>query len=81
MYIFYVNVNVKLIIHVSQIIHLLSFFSNLRAATCSNAVSPTHFLFARYPHPKSLPSGKGLTVALAGLKAVFRKCETYINHS
>ena len=23
-------------------------------------------LFLRYPHPKSLPSGKGLTVALTG---------------
>ena len=60
---------VKLIVHVSQIIHLLSLFSNLRAATCLKAVSPTHFLFARYPHPKSLPSGKGLTVALAGFNS------------
>ena len=23
-------------------------------------------LFLRYPHPKSLPSGKGLTIALTG---------------
>ena len=23
-------------------------------------------LFLRYPHPKSLPSGKGLTIALPG---------------
>ena len=27
------------------------------------------FLYARYPHPKSLPSGKGLTLALAGSKS------------
>ena len=29
-----------------------------------------HALFCvRYPHPKSLPSGKGLTLALAGSKS------------
>ena len=32
------------------------------------AARPTH-IFARYPHPKSLPSGKGLAVALVGSKS------------
>ena len=32
-------------------------------------------IFARYPHPKSLPSGKRLTIALAGSKSGISRCE------
>ena len=32
-------------------------------------------IFARYPHPKSLPSGKGLTLALAGSKSGISRYE------
>ena len=32
-------------------------------------------IFARYPLPKSLPSGKGLTIALAGSKSGISRCE------
>ena len=45
--------------------NLLNDSAKLRIIARSNDVSPTHFLYARYPHPKSLPS-KGLTLALAG---------------
>ena len=46
--------------------NLLSVSANLRVVSRSKALSPTHFLCVRYPHPKSLPSGKGLAIALAG---------------
>ena len=46
--------------------NLLNVSANLWGATRSKAVSPTHYLCARYPLPKSLPSGKGLTFARLG---------------
>ena len=46
--------------------NLLSVSVNLRIIPHSKAINPTHFLRARYPHPKSLLSGKGLTFALSG---------------
>ena len=49
--------------------NLLSASAYLRVIARSEAISPTHFLLARYPHPKSLPSGKGLTFALSGFKS------------
>ncbi len=49
--------------------NLLNVGANLRAVTRSKAVSPTHFLCTRYPHPKSRVSGKGLTNAHAGSKS------------
>ena len=49
--------------------NLLNVSTNLRVVTRAKTASPTHFLCARYPHPKSLPSGKGLTIALAGSKS------------
>ena len=45
---------------------LLSAGAYLRVSNSPNVANPTHSLRARYPHPKSLPSGKGLTFALAG---------------
>ena len=45
---------------------LLSTGAYLRVITRSKALNPTHFSSARYPLPKSLPSGKGLTFALSG---------------
>ena len=42
--------------------------ANFRVVTRSKTESPPHFLCARYPHPKSLPSGKGLALALTGSK-------------
>ena len=41
---------------------LLSAGAYLRVSDSPNVANP----HARYPHPKSLPSGKGLTFALAG---------------
>lgn len=45
--------------------NLLSASVNLRVIPHSKAVTPTHIFFTRYPHPKSIPSGKGLTFALS----------------
>ena len=45
---------------------LLSASAYLRVSDSPKVANPTHSLRARYPHPKSLPSGKGLTFALAG---------------
>ena len=45
--------------------NLLSASVNLRVIPHSKAVNPKHIFFTRYPHPKSLPSGKGLTFALS----------------
>lgn len=45
--------------------NLLSASVNLRVIPHSKAVTPTHIFFTLYPHPKSLPSGKGLTFALS----------------
>ena len=72
---------VKLIICVSQIIHLLSFFSNLRAATCLKAVSPTHFIFARYPHPKEAdPKGQLLAFIRIVSECDDRYCRGHHSH-
>ena len=38
--------------------NLLSASVNLRVIPHSKAVNPTHIFFTRYPHPKSIPSGK-----------------------
>ena len=51
---------------VRKLSSLLSTSAYLRVITRSKAVNPTHIFFTRYPHPKSLPSGKGLTFALSG---------------
>ena len=49
---------------VRKLSSLLSTSAYLRVITRSKAVNPTHIFFTRYPHPKSLPSGKGFTFAL-----------------
>ena len=46
--------------------NLLSSSVNLRVIPHSKSVNPTHIFFTRYPRPKSLHSGKGLTFALSG---------------
>ena len=58
-----------LILKFRKLSNLLNTSTYLRVITRSKAVSPTHFLLTRYPHPKSLPSGKGLAFALAGSKS------------
>ncbi len=50
---------------IRKLSNLLNVSANLRVVNSWKAVSPTRF-FVRYPHPKSLPSGKGLTIALVG---------------
>ena len=40
--------------------------------------NPTHF-FSRYPLPKSLPSGKGLTLALAGSKSYISNSNNFLS--
>ncbi len=52
-----------------ELSNLLVTSAYLSVITRSEVLIPTHFLFARYPHPKSLPSGKGLTFALSGSKS------------
>ena len=51
---------------VRKLSSLLSTTAYLRVITRSKAVNPTHIFFTRYPHHKSLPSGKGVTFALSG---------------
>lgn len=50
----------------TQVSQVIKFATPKRVVTRLKAVSPTHFFYSRYPHPKSLPSGKGLTIALTG---------------
>lgn len=45
--------------------NLLSASVNLRVIPHSKAVTSTHIFFTRYPHPKSIHSGKGLTFVLS----------------
>lgn len=47
--------------------NLLSASVNLRVIPHSKAVTPTHIFFTRYPHPKSIPSGKGTYFRPLGL--------------
>ena len=60
---------ISILLKVRKLSNLLRASVNFRVIPHSKAVNPTHFLFTRYPHPKSLPSGKGLTFALAGSKS------------
>ena len=48
-----------------QLSNLLSTSAYLRVITRSKALSPTHVLHERYPHPQSRVSGKGLAFALS----------------
>ena len=58
--------NLCLLLKFRKSSNLLSASAYLRAISRLKAACPTHFLSARYPLPKSLPSGKGLAFALAG---------------
>ena len=59
----------SLLLKFRKLSNLRSASAYLRVITRSKAVNPTDFLRARYPHPKSLPSGKGLAFALSGSKS------------
>ena len=67
---------ISILLKVRKLSNLLNTSTYLRVITRSKAVSPTHFLSARYPHPKSLPSGKGLAFALSGSISGGSHCET-----
>ena len=43
---------------------------------CSMRAKATHYFYIRYPFPKSLSTGKGLTLGLKASKAVVSLCET-----
>ena len=49
---------ISILLKVRKLSNLLRASVNFRVIPHSKAVNPTHFLFTRYPHPKSLPLGE-----------------------